>query len=222
MANANQGMTARVHIQRFGRFMSGMIMPNLGAFIAWGIITTLFIPAGWLPNEKFATLVGPMITYLLPILIGYTGGKLVWGVRGGVVGAIVTMGVVVGAGVPMFIGAMLVGPLGGWAIKKFDQATEGKVPAGFEMLVSLFSAGIVGGTLTLLALVAIQPVVVALMSVLQHAVGWIVERRLLPFASILIEPGKILFLNNAINHGGLSPLGVAAVTEKGKSILFLV
>ncbi len=222
MANANQGMTARVHIQRFGRFMSGMIMPNLGAFIAWGIITTLFIPAGWLPNEKFATLVGPMITYLLPILIGYTGGKLVWGVRGGVVGAIVTMGVVVGAGVPMFIGAMLVGPLGGWAIKKFDQATEGKVPAGFEMLVSLFSAGIVGGALTLLALVAIQPVVVALMSVLQHAVGWIVERRLLPFASILIEPGKILFLNNAINHGVLSPLGVAEVTEKGKSILFLL
>lgn len=222
MANAQQGIGARVHIQRFGRFMSGMIMPNLGAFIAWGLITTLFIPAGWLPNEKLATLVGPMITYLLPILIGYSGGKLVWGIRGGVVGAVVTMGVVVGAGVPMFIGAMIVGPLGGWVVKKFDQATEHKIPAGFEMLVANFSAGIIGLLLALLALVAIQPVVSALMTVLQGAVGWVVDRRLLPLASLFIEPGKILFLNNAINHGVLSPLGVAEVTEKGKSILFLL
>lgn len=202
--------------------MSGMIMPNLGAFIAWGLITTLFIPAGWLPNEKFATLVGPMITYLLPILIGYSGGKLVWGVRGGIVGAVVTMGVVVGAGVPMFIGAMLVGPLGGWVTKKFDQATENKIPAGFEMLVANFSAGIIGLLLALVALVAIQPVVSGLMTVLQGAVGWIVDRKLLPLASIFIEPGKILFLNNAINHGVLSPLGVAEVADKGKSILFLL
>ncbi len=222
MANASQGMSARVHIQRFGRFMSGMIMPNLGAFIAWGLITTLFIPPGWIPNEKLATLVSPMITYLLPILIGFTGGKLVWGIRGGVVGAVVTMGVVVGAGVPMFIGAMIVGPLGGWVTKKFDQATENKIPAGFEMLVANFSAGIIGLLLALLALVAIQPVVAGLMTVLQHAVGWVVDHRLLPLASIFIEPGKILFLNNAINHGVLSPLGVAEVTEKGKSILFLL
>lgn len=222
MANANQGISARVHIQRFGRFMSGMVMPNLGAFIAWGLITAIFIPTGWIPNEKFAALVGPMITYLLPILIGYTGGKLVWGVRGGVVGAIVTMGVVVGAGIPMFLGAMLVGPLGGWVIKKFDQATENRIPAGFEMLVNNFSAGIIGLVLAMLALVAIQPVVASLMAVLQHGVGWIVDHRLLPLSSLLIEPGKILFLNNAINHGVLSPLGVAEVTEKGKSILFLL
>ena len=69
----------RVAVQKFGTFLSNMVMPNIGAFVAWGIITTLFIPTGWLPNEYFAKLVGPMITYLLPLLLGYTGGRLVYG-----------------------------------------------------------------------------------------------------------------------------------------------
>ena len=146
-------------VQKFGRFLSSMVLPNIGAFIAWGIITALFIPTGWVPNETLAALVGPMITYMLPLLIGYTGGKLIGGVRGGVVGAVATMGVVVGADIPMFIGAMLMGPLGGYCIKKFDEAVEGRVAAGFEMLVANFSAGIIGMLLALLALLGIGPVV---------------------------------------------------------------
>jgi mannitol PTS system EIICBA or EIICB component len=78
----------KVKVQRFGRFLSGMVMPNIGAFIAWGLITALFIPTGWIPNEGLATLVGPMITYLLPLLIGFTGGNMVHGTRGGVIGAL--------------------------------------------------------------------------------------------------------------------------------------
>ena len=157
----------KVKVQRFGSFLSGMIMPNIGAFIAWGLITALFIPTGWLPNADFAELVGPMINYLLPILIGFTGGRLVHGIRGGVVGATVTMGVIVGADIPMFLGAMIVGPLGGWAIKQFDKLVEGKIKAGFEMLVNNFSAGIIGGILTLVAFKVIGPVVKALTDFLQ-------------------------------------------------------
>jgi PTS system mannitol-specific IIC component len=41
--------SARVHVQKFGTFLSGMIMPNIGAFIAWGLITALFIEKGWIP-----------------------------------------------------------------------------------------------------------------------------------------------------------------------------
>ncbi|NLZ53154.1 MAG: PTS transporter subunit EIIC, partial [Thermoanaerobacteraceae bacterium] len=141
----------RAQIQSFGRFLSGMVMPNIGAFIAWGLITAFFIPTGWTPNEHLGALVGPMITYLLPLLIGYTGGKMIHGTRGGVVGAIATMGVVVGADIPMFLGAMLIGPLGGYVIKKFDDAMRDKIPAGFEMLVNNFSAGIIGMFITLLA-----------------------------------------------------------------------
>ncbi|OPX03943.1 PTS mannitol transporter subunit IICB [Geobacillus sp. LEMMY01] len=212
----------RVKVQRFGGYLSGMIMPNIGAFIAWGLITALFIPTGWLPNETFAKLVGPMITYLLPLLIGYTGGKMVYDVRGGVVGATATMGVIVGSEIPMFLGAMIMGPLGGYVIKKVDGLFQGKVKQGFEMLVNNFSAGIVGGVLTLLAFKGVGPVISVISKTLAAGVEKIIDWHLLPLANLFIEPGKVLFLNNAINHGILSPLGVEQAAKTGKSILFLL
>jgi mannitol PTS system EIICBA or EIICB component len=218
-SNTNQ---SRVKIQQFGRFLSGMVMPNIGAFIAWGLITALFIPTGWVPNAHLAKLVGPMITYLLPLLIGYTGGKMVYGPRGGVVGAVATMGVIIGSDIPMFLGAMLMGPAGGWVIKQVDKMFEGKVKTGFEMLVNNFSAGIVAGGLTLLAYVLIGPVVAGLSQALSAGVQVIVNHGLLPLANLFIEPGKVLFLNNAINHGILSPLGLQQAAHTGKSVYFLL
>ncbi|MFN4626142.1 PTS mannitol transporter subunit IICBA [Klebsiella pasteurii] len=212
----------KIKVQSFGRFLSNMVMPNIGAFIAWGIITALFIPTGWLPNETLAKLVGPMITYLLPLLIGYTGGKLVGGERGGVVGAITTMGVIVGADMPMFLGAMIAGPLGGWAIKKFDVWVDGKIKSGFEMLVNNFSAGIIGMILAILAFLGIGPAVEVLSKILAAGVNFMVAHEMLPLASIFVEPAKILFLNNAINHGIFSPLGIQQSHELGKSIFFLI
>ena len=210
------------NIQSFGRFLSGMVLPNIGAFIAWGLITALFISVGWIPNAYFAKLVDPMIKYLLPLLIGYTGGKAVAGTRGAVMGAIATFGVIMGANIPMFLGAMIVGPLAGWVIKKFDKAVDGKIPAGFEMLVNNFSIGIIGGALALLAFSGIGPVVEQLNNILKAGVDAIVNAGLLPLASIFVEPGKILFLNNAINHGVLGPIGVQEAKEAGKSIMFMV
>lgn len=212
----------KVKIQNFGRFLSNMVMPNIGAFIAWGFLTALFIPTGWLPNATLAKMVGPMITYLLPLLIGYTGGKLVGGERGGIVGAVTTMGVIVGTDIPMFMGAMMVGPLGGWAIKRFDRAIDGKVKSGFEMLVNNFSAGIIGMLLAILAFNLIGPFVKTLSTILAGGVGVLVDNHLLPLTSIFVEPAKILFLNNAINHGIFSPLGIQQATEHGKSIFFLI
>ncbi|MFR0655030.1 PTS mannitol transporter subunit IICBA [Pantoea sp. SIMBA_079] len=214
--------SVKVRVQSFGRFLSNMVMPNIGAFIAWGIITALFIPTGWIPNETLAKLVGPMITYLLPLLIGFTGGRLVGGDRGGVVGAITTMGVIVGADMPMFLGAMLAGPLGGWAIRAFDRAVDGKIKSGFEMLVNNFSAGIIGMLLALLAFLAIGPLVQGLSHILAAGVNLMVQNNLLPLTSIFVEPAKILFLNNAINHGIFSPLGIQQASEAGKSIFFLI
>ncbi|MDV5168217.1 PTS mannitol transporter subunit IICBA [Photobacterium rosenbergii] len=213
---------AKIKIQNFGRFLSNMVMPNIGAFIAWGFITALFIPTGWLPNETLAKLVGPMITYLLPLLIGYTGGKLVADERGGVVGAVTTMGVIVGTDIPMFMGAMIVGPLGGWAIKHFDKAVHGKIKSGFEMLVNNFSAGIIGMLCAILAFLMIGPFVKALSTALAAGVNALVNAGLLPLTSIFVEPAKILFLNNAINHGIFSPLGIQQASEVGQSIFFLI
>ncbi|MDC0724864.1 PTS mannitol transporter subunit IICBA [Phytobacter diazotrophicus] len=212
----------KIRVQSFGRFLSNMVMPNIGAFIAWGIITALFIPTGWLPNETLAKLVGPMITFLLPLLIGFTGGRLVGGDRGGVVGAITTMGVIVGADMPMFLGAMVAGPLGGLCIKKFDAAVDGKIKSGFEMLVNNFSAGIIGMILALLAFKGIGPAVEVLSKGLAAGVNFMVAHDMLPLASIFVEPAKILFLNNAINHGIFSPLGIQQSHDLGKSIFFLI
>lgn len=212
----------RVGVQKFGTFLSGMIMPNIGAFIAWGIITAFFIPAGFTPNETLAKLVGPMITYLLPLLIGYTGGRMVHGVRGGVVGAAATMGVIVGTDIPMFIGAMIMGPLTAWVMKKLDKVWEGRVKPGFEMLIDNFSAGIVAAILAVFGMVVIGPVVKAFSNGASAVVEFLVHNGLLPLTSIFIEPAKVLFLNNAVNHGILTPLGTEQALQNGKSILFLL
>lgn len=213
---------ARVQVQRFGTFLSGMIMPNIGAFIAWGLITALFIPKGFFPNGALGAMVGPMITYLLPLLIAYTGGKMVHGVRGGVVGAVAAMGVIVGTDIPMFIGAMILGPLTAWIMKKLDNAWAGKIKPGFEMLVDNFSAGILAGIMAIFGLLAVGPVVEWFSARAGDVVEFLVHHGLLPLTSIFIEPAKVLFLNNAINHGILTPLGTEQALANGKSILFLL
>ncbi len=232
---------ARVAIQKFGTFLSGMIMPNIPALIAWGLLTAFFIPAGWVPNDGFALMVGPTIHYLLPLLIANTGGRMVYDFRGGVVGTLATMGAIAGSDhliaqfnatlapdvaplgeIHMFIGAMMMGPLGAWVMKKLDGLWAGKVKAGFEMLVDMFSAGIAGFLLMLFSFVVVARIVNFIMDVLGAGVDWLINLHLLPLVSIIIEPAKVFFLNNAINHGVLTPLGTAQASETGKSILFLL
>ena len=212
----------RDKIQNFGRALSAMVMPNIGAFIAWGLITALFIPTGWFPNEHLAKLVSPMLTYMLPLLIGYTAGHNVAGVRGGVIGAIATAGVIVGTDVPMFIGAMIMGPLAAWVIKKFDKAIDGKVRAGFEMLVNNFSLGIIGMLLAIVGYLSIGGAISWITELFESGVVYLKDHNMLPLVSIFIEPAKVMFLNNAINHGILTPLGTVQVKELGESIIFFL
>ena len=216
------GTGLRAQVQRLGGFLAGMVMPNIGAFIAWGLITALFIPTGWLPNKQLAALVGPIITYLLPILIGYTGGRMIHGDRGAVIGAIATAGVVVGSTIPMFLGAMVMGPLAASILKQFDRLTEERIPIGFEMLVENFSLGILGAILAVAALLGIGPVVEALSQFMASVVQSLVNAGVLPLASIFIEPAKVLFLNNALNHGVLDTIGVQQATANGKSLMFML
>lgn len=209
-------------IQRFGRSLSAMVMPNIGAFIAWGLITALFIPGGWWPNEHMAKLVSPMLKYLLPTLIAYTAGKNVGGVRGGVAGAVAAMGVIIGTDTPMFLGAMLMGPLAGWCIKRFDKWTEGKVGAGFEMLVDNFSLGIIAMLLAITGYLVIGGIVSGLTNALSSGVDWMLRHKMNPLLAVLVDPAKVLFLNNAVNHGIMTPLGIQQAAEAGKSMLFLI
>ncbi len=255
---------ARIAVQRFGTFLSGMIMPNIAAFIAWGFITMLFIPAGffganspfgwhWAPvaeilggggdaaainwpgamtaltantdggtYQGYVGLVSVMITYLLPLLIANTGGRIVYGARGGVVATIAVMGVIVGTNIPMFLGAMIMGPLAAWITKQMDKLWDGKIRPGFEMLVNNFSAGILGMILAIVGFFAFGPVFLGISAVLGSIVAFLVQFNLLPVLSIIVEPAKVLFLNNAINHGVFTPLGIEQAANTGKSILFLI
>lgn len=210
------------HVQNFGRSLSAMVMPNIGAFIAWGLITAIFIPTGWWPNEHLNALVKPMLTYLLPLLIAYTAGSNVAGIRGGVIACISTAGVIVGSDVPMFIGAMIMGPLSAWIIKKFDKAVEGHIKAGFEMLVNNFSVGIIGMILAIIGFCTIGHVMSSLTSLFAAGIMAMKNLNVLPMVSVFIEPAKVMFLNNAINHGILTPLGTVQAEQFGESIIFIL
>ncbi|MBR4457026.1 MAG: PTS mannitol transporter subunit IICBA [Solobacterium sp.] len=209
-------------VQSFGRFLSAMVMPNIGAFIAWGLLTALFIDTGWMPNAQLSTIVGPMLTYLLPILIAYQGGKMVGGDRGAIAGTIATVGTICGTEYTMLMGAMVMGPFAGWVMKKFDKAIEGKVKAGFEMLVNNFSLGIIGLLLAILGFYVMGPFMAAVLQVLSAGVQVLVDHGLLPLISIFVEPAKVLFLNNAINHGIFTPLGAEQVKTVGHSIFYMI
>ena len=208
--------------QKFGKFLSGMVMPNIGAFIAWGFITALFIPDGWIPNEGLASIHPYILTYLLPILIAAQGGRMVGGDRGRVMGAIAIMGCIAGSENTMLMAAMAIGPLAGWIIKKFDQAMEGHMPAGFEMLINNFSVGIFGMIMAILGYYIIGPIMGIILSILTAGVELLMSMSLLPLVAIFIEPAKVLFLNNAINHGIFTPIGTTQALETGKSIMYML
>lgn len=210
-------------VQRFGKFLSAMVMPNIGALIAFGFLAAFFIDTGWIPNEGFNSLVSPMLTYLIPILIASTGGRMIGGDRGRVVGAIAVIGAIMSnTEITMLMAAMVMGPLAGFCIKKFDQFMEGRMPAGFEMLINNFSSGIIGMILAMLGYIAIGPLMSGILAVLSAGVGLLVTHGLLPLVSVFIEPAKVLFLNNAINHGIFTPLATEQAAEFGKSIMYML
>ncbi|MCI1920718.1 MAG: PTS mannitol transporter subunit IICBA [Liquorilactobacillus nagelii] len=221
-ATKTQKSSLKTKVQKFGTSLSSMIMPNISSLIAWGLITAIFMAAGWWPNAKIATLIDPMKLYLIPLLIAYVGGRMVYDERGAVVGAIAVMGVIVGSNIPMFLGAMIMGPLGGWCMKKFDQVFKDKVKTGFEMLYDNFSSGIMGMILAIFGLFIVNPLVIAGNNLISKGVDWIISIHMLPLANIFIEPAKILFLNNAVGNGILVPLGIQQSASAGKSILFLL
>ncbi len=210
-------------VQRFGKFLSAMVMPNIGALIAFGFLAALFIDTGWIPHKGFNSMVGPMLTYLIPILIASTGGRMIGGDRGRVVAAIAVIGAILSnPDITMLMAAMVIGPLSGYCVKKFDGWMEGRMPAGFEMLINNFSAGILGMLLAMLGYLLIGPVMSGILSVLAAGVGFLVDHSLLPAAAVFIEPAKVLFLNNALNHGVFTPIATVQAAETGKSIMYML
>src|SRR5699024_12554995 len=125
--------------------------------------------------------------YLLPLLIAYTGGKLISDVRGGVVGATATMGVIAAfPDSPMLLGAMIMGPLGGYLMKQVDAVLVPRIRQGLEMLVNNFSAGFLAFFLALFGYYGLGPIVSWLTLLLGRLVDIIVYAGLLQFSDIFI------------------------------------
>lgn len=215
-------MSLKESVSKFGKFLSSMVMPNIGAFIAWGFLAALFIESGWIPNAQLAQISDPMLKYLLPVMIAGQGGYITGGDRGRVAGVIAVMGCIVGSGYTMLMGAMVMGPLAGLCIKRFDLWAHDHTPGGFEMLVDNFSVGIIGLLLTIVGYYAAAPVMETILVVLSAGVSVLVNYGLLPLLAVFIEPAKILFLNNAINHGILSPIGAEQAATMGRSIMYML
>lgn len=248
------GTGVRASVQRFGAFLAGMVMPNLGAFIAFGLITSLFIPDGWVNkiagtqtdvSSQISTVVGPLIVILIPILIAFTGGFRVYGHRGGVVGAVALVGAMMAPVAlqltpislngeetappssiadigPTILAAFVLGPLTAWLLKLWDNAIAGKIRGGFEMLVDNFAAGIIGGIMAVVGLYIVGPITFWISQGLGALANGLIQTGLLPLVSIVVEPAKVLFLNNAINHGVFTPLGIEQAADAGKSIFFMI
>lgn len=205
-----------------GQFLSQSTMPNISAFMAWGFMTALFTENGWVPSVQLDQMIEPTMRFALPLMIAYTGGRRYGGERGAAIGMFATMGLIVGVDIPMIFGAMLMGPFTGWLLKWFEEIIEGRIPLGFEMLSRNLVAAVFGLALCLINFFAIGPLVSALNTVLVQGVSFALSRGLLFFSAILIEPAKVLFLNNAINHGVLSPIGLQMSVKEGSSLLFLL
>ena len=123
---------------------------------------------------------------------------------------------------PMLMAAMIMGPFAGWIIKMFDKLMEGHMPAGFEMLINNFSVGIFGMILAIIGYFAIGPFMSFILTILAGGVDILVNAKLLPAIAVFLEPAKVLFLNNAINHGIFTPLGAQEVQDAGQSIMYML
>jgi PTS system mannitol-specific IIC component len=207
--------------RRVGHYLSGMIMPNVSVFITWGIITTLIQYLRGPLQSSFLEMDRLMIQFLFPVLIAYTGGRLIEN-RAGVVAAVAVIGMLTESEDPQILGAMVIGPLIGWIVFLFDKYVLPKVEPGYEMLVRNFSAGILGMLFGYLSLVFIGPIIAGITNQIGFFVGWLIQRNLLLFTNLFIEPLKVLFLNNTLNHGILTPLGIEQAGDAGTSILFLI
>lgn len=210
----------REKVQKMGSFLSEMIMPNIGAFVAWGLISAIFVENGWYPNATLAEMMGPLLRWLIPILVAYTAGYNIYSKNGGVVASIASMGAIMSSESPMFMAVMVIAPITAFIYKKIDMSIEGKIKPGFEMLVNTSIMGILGAVISIIAYLSVGPFFEALSYLFMTGVDFLMSKGMFPFISIIAEPAKVLFLNNALYYGVLLPIGMNQISAEGSTILF--
>jgi PTS system mannitol-specific IIC component len=211
-------------LDQSGRFLSQLVFQNISGLLALGFLRILFAPSGWFPHEGVYQIVDFIVLYFIPIQFANTGGKMIGGQRGGVIASFVMVGLVAGntTSYSMILPSMCVGPIIGYLIKKTDQWLERRTPPGYELLIYNGAAGLVGTLTAVVCYLYVGPLFARTMQMIYQEALLLAQSQLLPLISVIIEPSKLFFFNNVINHGILEPLGIQETKVNHKSIFFLL
>ena len=224
-------------IHKFGKFYSSIMINMIGIFIFTGVLSVVFGDHGWWPNADIYAISAFVYSYVIPILIAYTAGNQIGTVHeatdpdrrttgvhhaGGAIAVLAVSGMILADKNSAILGAMILGPVCGYVWKHLLEPWTRKVVPGLEMLTRNLAAAVTGMGFALVAYIGLAPFIHALTQVLMMGVNALWERNLVCLVSLVIEPCKVFFLNNCINHGILLPLAIQQAGETGTSILFLL
>lgn len=219
-------------LHRFGKFYTKVIINFIGIFIFVGILSVVFGDYGWLPNKDIYAISQFVYKVVIPLMIAYAAGNQAGHCgecvgsehlqAGGAIAVMAVSGMILADGETGILGAMILGPLSGMLWKHVLQPSVKKVKTGLEMLVRNVVAAFAGSIMTLLAFYLIAPAIAVCADMLLLGVNYLIGHKLIWLVSFVIEPAKVLFLNNSINHGILIPIGMQQAEHMGESILFLL
>lgn len=219
-------------LHRFGKFYTKVIINYIGIFIFVGILSVVFGDYGWLPNEDIYAISQFVYKAVIPIMIAYAAGNEAGHSRereggkrlqaGGAIAVMAVSGMILADDETGILGAMILGPVSGILWKYILEPGVRKVKAGLEMLVRNVAAAFAGSIMALLAFYLVAPAIAVCVHVLLSGIDYLIGHKLIWLVSIVIEPAKVFFLNNSINHGILIPLGMQQAEQVGESMLFLL
>ncbi|MDO4306662.1 MAG: hypothetical protein Q4C77_07490 [Eubacteriales bacterium] len=213
-------MNKRLH--DIGKFYSSIFMGNIGLFLFIGLLSVIFQEQGWFPNEKLYNISQLVYEVVLPTCIGYVGGEKIAGRSGGILAVLMVAGVLTADVHVGILAAMIAGPVGGAVWKYAGSRMKERVGSSLQMLAGNLLIGILGSLLAVLGYYILEPAVTWWAEGISGCLKALIEHRLLLLANVFIEPMKVFFLNNIVNHGMLVPLGMNQIQEGGKSVLFLL
>lgn len=209
-------------IHNVGRFYTKIIMKHIGIFIFVGMLFVVFHDHGWLPNGDIYAISQLVYIVILPALIAYEGGRLISGENGGILAVLVMSGMLVSESSAGILGAMIAGPFAGFLWKYEQKFLEEKAGSSMQMLAKNLALGITGAVLAVFVYYLVTPVFYLVTEAFCRGVDLLVSCRMIALAGAIIEPAKVFFLNNIVNHAVLVPLGMEQVQEVGHSVLFLL
>ena len=205
-----------------GKFYSRLIMKNIGIFIFIGLLSVVFHEHGWIPDENMYAISQLMYSVVLPALLAYGGGAETGGTQGGILAVCAVTGVLAADTEIGLIGALVLSPAAGFLWKQTEKKMERYVRGDFLMLVRNLSLGVLGGGMAAAGFCLIAPALQFAGAVAGRCVDTMVRNGLLVILAVVIEPAKVFFFNNIVNHAILVPLGASQVQKAGSSVLFLL